>query len=114
MAGVRQCGLRFLPYRLADDTGMSVLHIVLRRFNFVWFSGFRQEIHGDFRLEDGIIHIFLALDGVWLPSLALSRRENAVCHEDTAYICAAFPGQGKQIDEPRNTGSSFIDLYLAV
>ena len=41
---------------------MSVLHIVLRRFALVWFSGFCQEIHGDFLLENGYTTIYAAWD----------------------------------------------------
>lgn len=50
--------LHFLPYGLADDTGMPVLRIVLRRFTLIRFAGFRQEINGDLLLQDRISHIF--------------------------------------------------------
>lgn len=82
------------------------------------FFGFRQEIHGNLLLENGIAHIFLVLrntsDGVWLLSLAPSRGENTVGHKDSANISAAFPCQSKQINEPNHTGPSFLNLDLAI
>ena len=96
---------------------MSVLHIVLRRFALVWFSGFCQEIHGNLFLEDGITHIFLVFQNaaycVRFPPLTLSRGENSIVHKNTADICAAFPSQGKQVDEPHDSGPGFIDLNFA-
>lgn len=109
--GVRPCGLHFLPHRLADDTGMSVLHIVLRRFALVWFSGFCQEIHGNLFLEDGIAHIFFVFQnaayGVRFPPMALPWGGNSIVHKNTADICATFPSQSKQVDEPHDSGPGF-------
>ena len=96
---------------------MPVLNIVLRRFALVWFSGFRQEIHGDFLLENGIAHIFLifqnASEGVRLLPLTLSRGGNSIAHKNAADICAAFPSQGEQVDEPHDSDPGFIDLNFA-
>ena len=115
--GVRPCGLHFLPHRLADDTWMSVLHIVLRRFALVWFSGFCQEIHGNLFLEDGIAHIFFVFQnaayGVWFPPMALPWGENSIVHKNAADIRAADPCESQQIDEPHDPGPGFIDLNFA-
>lgn len=117
-AGIRPCGLYFLPYGLADDTGMSVLHIVLRCFALVWFSGFCQEIHGDLLLENGIAHIFLVFQNVAysvrFPSMPMPRGGNSIVHKNAADICAAFPSQGKQVNEPHDSGPGFIDLNFAI
>lgn len=110
--------MHFLPHRLADDTGMPVLHIVLRRFTLVWLSGFCQEIHGDLFLEDGITHIFLVFQNatysVRFPSMPLPRGGNSIVHKNAADICAAFSGKSQQIDEPHDSGSGFIDLNFAI
>lgn len=96
---------------------MSVLHIVLRRFTLVWFSGFRQEIHGDFLLENGIAHIFLVFQNaaysVRFPPMALPWGGNSIVHKNATDICAAFSGKSQQIDEPHDSGPGFIDLDLA-
>lgn len=110
--------LPVLPHRLADDIGMSVLHIVLRRFALVWFSGFCQEIHGNLFLEDGIAHIFFVFQnaayGVRFPPMALPWGGNSIVHKNTADICATFPSQGKQVDEPHDSDPGFIDLNFAI
>ena len=97
---------------------MSVLHIVLRRFALVWFSGFCQEIHGDFLLENGIAHIFFVFQNaaysVRFPSMPLPRGGNYIAHKNAADICAAFSGKSQQIDEPHDSGSGFIDLNFAI
>lgn len=96
---------------------MPVFYIVLRRFALVWFSGFCQEIHGDFLLENGIAHIFFVFQnaayGVRFPPMALPRGGNSIAHKNAADICAAFPSQGKQVNEPHDSGSGFIDLNFA-
>lgn len=58
VTGIRPFDLRFLPYGLADDTGMPVLYIVLRRFTLIRLAGFRQEINGNLFLQDRISHVF--------------------------------------------------------
>lgn len=96
---------------------MPVFYIVLRRFALVWFPGFCQENHGDLLLENGIAHIFLVFQNaaysVWFPLLTLPWGGNAAVHKNAADICAAFPSQGEQVDEPHDPGPGFIDLNFA-
>lgn len=56
--GIRPFDLHFLPHSFANNIGMPVLHIVLRRFALIRLAGFRQEINGDLLLQDRISHIF--------------------------------------------------------
>lgn len=58
VTSIRPFDLHFLPYGLADDTGMPVLYIVLRRFTLIRLAGFRQEINGNLFLQDRISHVF--------------------------------------------------------
>ena len=67
--------------------------------------------------SDGIAHIFLVFQNaaysVRFPSMPLPRGGDAAVHKNAADICAAFPSQGKQVDEPHDSGPGFIDLNFA-
>ena len=46
--------------------------------------------------------------------MPLPRGGNSIVHKNAADICAAFPSQGKQVNEPHNSGPGFIDSNFAI
>ena len=60
-----------------------------------------------------MISFWNAAYSVWFPPLTLPWGGNAAVHKNAADICAAFPSQGEQVDEPHDSGPGFIDLNFA-